>query len=342
MGKKLLTIALLGLFIFAVPPSSAQNGDLKTAHTLFTNGKFAEAADLFAKAIGGPAKNNPLAHYYYATCLNHLGKTHQANSEYRMTLTLNPPATIANYCRQALGQRTKTPSGTSESSNSSPGQPPSSSAPVSTSSRAIDPADKALLEIHRHTQDTDAISSIVLAALSAIPRKIKDEVKDGGCKILICPTILEANPHLANNKAAGYVHGGGYDNCPGMFYSGTKILYIAERVSWKSSPPEQNRGAASTTLHEFGHAYDFVKGKLSTGGEFASAYREDFGRLTNSQRTEWQYYCQDDGGERGRSECFAELFAISHGTGAGITRGTTGLVNVFPKTFSYMKQLSLM
>ncbi|MBX3136698.1 hypothetical protein KF707_10705 [Candidatus Obscuribacterales bacterium] len=41
-------------------------------------------------------------------------------------------------------------------------------------------------------------------------------------------------------------------------------------------------------------------------------------------------------------ECFAELFAISHGTGAGITRRTTELVNVFPKTFSYMKQLALM
>jgi len=56
---------------------------------------------------------------------------------------------------------------------------------------------------HRHTQDTDAISNVVLAALYAIPRKFKDEVKHGGCKILVCPTILEANPHLANNKAAG-------------------------------------------------------------------------------------------------------------------------------------------
>jgi len=63
MGKKLLTAALLGLFIFAVPPLSAQNGDLKTAHTFFTNGKFAEAEVLFAKAIGGPARNNPSQAY---------------------------------------------------------------------------------------------------------------------------------------------------------------------------------------------------------------------------------------------------------------------------------------
>jgi tetratricopeptide (TPR) repeat protein len=347
MSKNILALTLLCSLLF-LQPVVAQSSDLKTAHTLFMNGKYTEAVPLFDKAVKGPAKANPLAHYYYATCLSQLGKTVQANAEYRTALSLNPPAAIASYCHQALGTR---PSGSSAgasttSSTMSGGQNsnirPSAGRPSAAAANhaSIDPADKALLEVHRHTSDTDQIYNTVMASLAVIPKKIKEEIKGAGCKILICPTILEANPHLANTKAAGYVHGGGYDNCPGMFYSGTKILYIAEKVSWNSSPPQANWMAGSTTLHELGHAFDFVKGNLSEGGEFENLYKQDYGKTTNSQRTEWQYYCQENGGERGRAECFAELFAISHGTAAGIGKRTDGLVNIFPQCYNYIKQIT--
>ena len=340
-----LTLSLLYLHPVkaAAPPS-----DLTSAHKLMMSGKYAEAVPLFNKALKGAAKNNALAHYYYAACLSQLGKTVEANVEYRLTLSLNPPAAIASYCHQALGTKPSATSSaaTGQTAGESGGghpttrQPGPSESAAASASKQIDPLDKPMVTIHRHTQDTDEIYNNVLSALSVVPRKIKDDVKGAGCKILVCPTILEANPHLANTKAAGYVHGGGYDNCPGMFYSGTKILYIAERAAWQSSPPQLNWMAASTTLHELGHAYDYAKSGISDSHEFEELYKGDYDRLTNSERTKWQYYCQDEGGERGRSELFAELFAIAHGTAGGIDKGSGGLVNVFPHCYSYIKSIA--
>lgn len=98
--------------------------------------------------------------------------------------------------------------------------------------------------------------------------------------------------------------------------------------------------AASTTLQELGHAYDFAKHNITSSGEFEKLYAEDYGRISNSDRNKWAYYCQDNGGERGRAELFAELFALAHGTAGGIDRGSAGLKEVFPRCFAFVQGLS--
>lgn len=339
--KKAFLLALpFALSLALVQPSPAADSILKTAYALSQSGKYAEAAALFQKAVDGPAKSNAMAHYYLAACYMQLGKDREARVAYKTCLALNPPAMIASYCHRALGT-------TPPAVPTMPIKPPAggvysipdrSAGPRTRGT--LDPADKDFVTIHRRTPDTDAIYNTVVDALSMIPKPIKDDIKGGGCKILICPTILDANPHLKDEKPSGYTHGGAYDNCPGMFYSGTKILYIAEKFSWQNSPPALNWMAASTTLHELGHAYDFAKGNITSGGEFEKLYAEDYGRISNSDRTRWAYYCQDNGGERGRSELFAELFALTHGTAGGIDRGSAGLKEVFPHCYTFVQGLS--
>ncbi len=327
MQQKLTGYGLALILVLSPTLAHAQNApsDLKSAHALFTQKKYAEAAEIFNRAINGTAKNNALAHYYLALCLSQTGKTSDARTQYKTALTLNPPPSVAAYCYRALGQTP--PAGTT--------QDKASGGETSKTGGAFGEAsDKNLLNIHKRTGDTDKIYAIVLAALAAVPPKVKSDLREGGCKILIARTIIDACPELATDKPSGYIHGGGYDNCPGMFVPATKTLYIAERASWNNSPPQLNTQAGFTTLHELGHAYDHIKHDIS-GGEFMKLYTEDAGHLTNSQRTEWHYYCQE--GDRGPCELFAELFAICHGTAAGIDRGDGQLAQVFPRCYKFIK-----
>lgn len=353
LTKSCLAAVSIALSISLLQPVQCADSDLKTAYALSTAGKYAEAAALFQKAIAGPAKSNALAYYYLASCEMQLGKQREARAHFKTCLALNPPATIASYCHRALGtspdataSATTAASTTSTTTTSTPSKPAAGNyktrglAAMSAAPKAtLDPLDKDFVTIHRRTPETDQIYNTVVGAISMIPKDIKEDIKGGGCKILICPTILDANPHLREEKPSGYNHGGAYDNCPGMFYSGTKILYVAEKFSWKNSPPALNWMAASTTLHELGHAYDFAKGNITSGGEFEKLYKQDYERISNSNRTKWDYYCQDNGGERGRAELFAELFALSHGTAGGIDRGSSGLIDVFPHCYTFVKNL---
>jgi len=345
MFKNLVFAVIISSCLLSAPVSAQSNvSDLDKAQAALMDGKFAEAEKIYVRAISGKEKSNPMAHYFYALCLWQMGKTAESKAEYKRCLELNPPATIASYCHRQLGTQP-----TRQASTGTPGSPavrsniksPQSAAaqPASKQPVELDPRDASFVTVHRQTPDTNSIKSTVLAALAVVPKKVKDDIREAGCSILICPTINEANPHLKNEKPAGYIHGGGYDNCPGMFYSGTKILYIAERAQYNNSPPQLNWAAASTTLHELGHAYDFAKSHVSSGGEFEKLYKQDYERLTNSDRTRWNYYCQENGGERGRSELFAELFAITHGTAGGIDERSGDLAKVFPHCYQYMSTL---
>ncbi|MBZ0187309.1 MAG: PDZ domain-containing protein, partial [Candidatus Obscuribacterales bacterium] len=125
-----------------------------------------------------------------------------------------------------------------------------SSTQATSSSSDLDPQDKALITIHKRTNNTDYIYNQVAMGIKQLPSTVKDELRQHGCSILIAPTIVDARPELRNTKPEGYLHGGGYDNCPGMFSSDTKTLYIAETASWRNNPPQLNRWALPTTLHE--------------------------------------------------------------------------------------------
>jgi hypothetical protein len=202
---------------------------------------------------------------------------------------------------------------------------------------AADDIDKRMIIIHRHTADTDDVYSQVTGALSLISRQIKEELFNFGIRIVIAPTIAEANPDSSQNKPRGYIHGGGMDNVPGMYMPWNKQIFVGERASWKNSPPQRNRWVQSTMLHETGHAFDDSHYHLSTAGDFKAAYDEDFQRLTNSQRTRLYYYCQE--GDAGPSELFAELFALTESSAGGIDPRSPELVSAFPNSLKFVRTL---
>jgi len=149
--------------------------------------------------------------------------------------------------------------------------------------------------------------------------------------------IVDALPELKQDKPRGYQHGGGYDNVPGLYSSGSKRMVVAERASYKNSPPHLNRSVAGTMFHELGHAYDDARGSPSEHGAFATAYEQDSYKLTNSMRSKHAYYTQP--GHAGPSELFAEMFAIVNQENSGQPPRNPHLVQAFPNSYKAMKDL---
>lgn len=197
--------------------------------------------------------------------------------------------------------------------------------------------DKSLIVIHKDkkTKNTDYVYNEVAEALSYLSDKTKNVLRSGGCKILIAPTILHACPELRNTKPGAYLHGGNYNNCPGLFMPSRKTLYIAETASWRNSPPQLNRWAVRTALHELGHAYDFCRGHLSNKAAFKQASKKDHQKLTNTTRQTYWYYTQES---RGDAELFAELFSVIHGRG-GLDSKAANMPGVFPNCTKYLRNL---
>lgn len=199
-----------------------------------------------------------------------------------------------------------------------------------------DSLDKSLITIHRRTGDTDFVYKQVINALALIPHTVKQQLHEYGVKVLITPTILEASPELKDEKPDGYNHGGGYDNCPGMYRGHNKTIYVAERAQWHNSTPQVNHWVMQTMLHELGHAYDHCR-DLSDAPGFSGAYTEDASRLNNTQRREFAYFCQP--GTRGPAELFAEMFAFTVCEKKGVGSRSDGLEEAFPDSHKKMSTL---
>jgi len=187
------------------------------------------------------------------------------------------------------------------------------------------------IEISRKSNASEGIRQDVLEGLSQIPQSIRDDMASWGLKVKIVPSIVDDDKNLVHERPRGYNHGGGYDNCPGMYHN--KVIYIPERVAWKNSPMKTNHQVSSTILHEMGHAFDHYR-NASSAEDFTSVYKGDASKIPGEGRRRWEYYLQDEGG--GESECFAELFA--HYVSRDKQR-SQGIDGAFPKTYKYMSHL---
>lgn len=188
-----------------------------------------------------------------------------------------------------------------------------------------------VIEISRKSSYSEGIRQDVLEGLSQIPKSIRDDMNAWGLKVKIVPSIVDDDRSLVQDRPRGYTHGGGYDNCPGMYCN--KVILIPERVSWKNSPMGRNHQVTGTILHEMGHAFDHFR-NASTSEDFESVYQSDATKIPGEGRRRWEYYLQGDGG--GQSECFAELFA--HYIAQDKNR-SAGIDNAFPKTYKYMSKM---
>lgn len=205
------------------------------------------------------------------------------------------------------------------------------SAPALNAAIKPDKTDQEMVSIFRKSVSSDPAYNRVLQALHRIPETRRSELSKWGLKVVIAPTIVDAHPQFATEKPRGYLHGGTYQNCPGLFMPSTKTIYVAEKASLGNSPFQENVWITGTVLHEFGHAVDHYEYR-SSSPEFKKAYDEDSHRLTNELRNRFYYYTQAD--EAGPSELFAELFSESRGSGE-----SEGLETAFPHCLKYIKQM---
>ncbi|MBS1956815.1 MAG: PDZ domain-containing protein [Cyanobacteria bacterium SZAS-4] len=195
-----------------------------------------------------------------------------------------------------------------------------------------DKTDQEMISIFRKSASSEPAYNRVLQALHRIPETRRNELSKWGLTVVIAPTIVDAHPQFATEKPRGYLHGGTYQNCPGLFMPSTKTIYVAEKASLGNSPFQENVWIMGTVLHEFGHAVDHYEYR-SSSSDFKKAYEEDSHRLTNELRNRFYYYTQAD--EAGPSELFAELFSEASGSGE-----SEGLGNAFPHCLQYIKQMN--
>ncbi|HEY9785589.1 MAG TPA: hypothetical protein V6D17_09330 [Candidatus Obscuribacterales bacterium] len=319
--------------------------DLAQGYAAYQKGDYKQAAQLLSLAAAGPAAADPRAHYMLANSYLQLGASAKAVYHYRAAIQLKAPEPLLTYARQGLqrlGQtlvrEAQTRSDTSSRISSSmqvsaeaQGRAASPEAPVTLSAE-----DQKLLKVHRQTGETNEIKNLIARSLVAVPLGVKNTLISNGIKIVITPTIPELDPQASKNKPRGYIHGGGYDNCPGYYSPSEKQIVIPERVSYRSAPPRLNDSADETMLHEMGHAFDNARGDISAREAFKQIYEEETSRLSNTAKTKYYYYTQ--GGDTGPSELFAELFATACSHRAGIQPRQPGLETHYPKCSEYVQQ----
>jgi len=146
--------------------------------------------------------------------------------------------------------------------------------------------DRELIVIEGRTAYTDETYQQVLKGLSLLPPEVKQAFLHYGTKVEITP------------------RSSALDDEGGCCYAikDNKVI-MHEPVS-----AEMNRFPI-TTLHELGHAYDWMSGRISTSAEFHQCYDDDLSRakLTPEMSQNLAHFLQP--GQRGKSECFASLFA---------------------------------
>ncbi|HEY9715297.1 MAG TPA: PDZ domain-containing protein [Chroococcales cyanobacterium] len=246
----------------------------------------------------------------------------RGNKQYACSLV----RVAANYASNSMAAATAAANMSSAASSAAdtggaPNQPP-----------AIKPdrVDSEMVSIFRKTEDTPTVYDNVISALHMVPLPLKEALNQWGLKIVIAPTILTPHPDQAREKPGTYIHGGCYDNCPAFFRSIDKTIYIAERASRGNSPAELTHGSKQSTLHEFGHAFDYFS-NATRSDDFIRTAEEDNQRLPNGERSRYYYFTETATANR---ELFAELFAVSILASGGEAGRSDGMRAAFPRAYA--------
>jgi len=155
--------------------------------------------------------------------------------------------------------------------------------------------------------NTDAIKK----ELDKLPPSVLSTLASGGVKIVVVKdSVVEYRTHLKGVRPRGHPVGSTWDTVPGSQNRGTVVV----ATSGKYFSP-----SISITLHEVGHAYDHLKGKLSQ----SSAFKQIAPKLFPGSR----YFSANTNTKGHLSESFAEAFA----------RYYKGYKNLQPEFVSYIK-----
>lgn len=364
-GRRRQYSLLLAASALAVISSSPGGGalagtdlTLERAIAYFNQGDYRHCMIILEEACDKQLSRNATAHYYLANALVKMERRDQAFIEYEMAAALGKGTKLESLARMgadtlAMARARANPGSSMATANPAATHLPTEKSATPTPRTTVSPptrgnaareaqsiiehSDTQGLPIAyvRHTNDTDGVVLQVDEALKKVPTGLTHDLKVGGIKVLITPSMLEADPSLATETPRGYVHGGGYTNCAAMFRPGKKTIYISERVSWLSNLPQVNDQVSAAMLHEMGHAVDYIRSNISASMGFASTYKRDADKQSNTQRAKFQYYTQE--GDAGACELFAQLFSLAIDPSLLNQQHNRELADSFPGSFLYIK-----
>ncbi len=200
-----------------------------------------------------------------------------------------------------------------------------------------------LIQASRPSADTAGVKAALAPVLKSIPERIKDLVFGAGCRIMVVPTVAEYMQMTYSDKPRGYRDGGGYDNADGLFVPAKNQLLVSERVSYRNSAPSTVARVPYVVRHEFGHAFDQYLGKkyksnwaASSVPKFVDTHHNEVERLTNTQRDNLAYFCQE--GSAGASEVFAEFFCMHCTPQSEWGDREKTLLTAFPRTNALVQE----
>lgn len=170
--------------------------------------------------------------------------------------------------------------------------------------------DKELVMIEGRTQVARQIYSGVMQGVRLLPPNVKRKFLEAHIKIVLVPSSAE-------DVKDGKSH----------FQPKRKRVVIPECADLKRLP--------INTLHELGHAYDFLGSYLSKSPQFLQAYYEDSSKASPAMRRFLEYFLQP--GHRGPSECFASLFARKYYKGSD--KRLIALQSTFPQSYKFVCDL---
>ncbi|WP_026563832.1 anthrax toxin lethal factor-related metalloendopeptidase [Bacillus sp. UNC41MFS5] len=160
--------------------------------------------------------------------------------------------------------------------------------------------------------------------ISLIPDSILEKIKNNGITLNLFTGKLTDNPtasHLKGKIPRGYANNVTWDDVPGI--GGSKVVLVKIGASEKG----QGHGSINLELHELAHSIDYyVFNEISGSKEFLNMWETEHEQLFPGN-SYFQY----------PEEYFAETFAMYYLN----TDSKELLRTKAPKTFEFMKQLSL-
>ena len=171
--------------------------------------------------------------------------------------------------------------------------------------------------------------------MAKLPASILDAVAANEVKVIACRgTVTDYMTELKGVRPRDWPPGATWDDVPGC-YSPAKdevvIATIAGRNDTRLVPAKgQGQGSVDMVFHEVGHSLDdtgALRGHSKNEQAFIDAYTADTPAL---KRYGMSYLLQE--GEAGRSEAFAETFALYFS-------GNPSLKTRFPAIFEYWQKV---
>jgi len=167
-------------------------------------------------------------------------------------------------------------------------------------------------------------AAAMINRIDSIPGYILNKVKNQGIRLKLFTGKLTDNPtasHLKGKIPRGYTNNVTWDDVPGI--GGSKVVLVKIGASDKG----HGHGSVNLELHELAHSIDhYVFNEISGSKEFLNMLESEHEQLFPGN-SYFQY----------PEEYFAETFAMYYLN----TESKELLRKKAPKTFEFMKQLSL-